>query len=118
MTKRPWNAHKRIRIWWDELTRLPEYNLSVPGGVCHGKTWRRTCQSIGGVGWWVCQYWDTYYNRDGKDFKRENLITYEVELLQGPRRQIEPMRFTVDCSEIWKRERKRQMFPDHISREE
>ena len=73
-----------VRIWLDELNRLPEYSCSLPTGTYPGKQWRR-CHF--GTGEW---YIGTYGEPTDKD--TIPIYWHHVVLLQGPRRGSEPSR--------------------------
>lgn len=77
---------KVIRIWADELERLPEYSLTYPTGVCNGKTWKIR----GHKGEWsVGQYREI----NGVMW----VMFFRVVLLSGPRRVDERFRFRMSC---------------------
>lgn len=71
-----------LRIWLDELERLPEYSATNPTGVRHRKAWKMRGR---GDRWWVRMYWEI----GGRFY----ILTFWVELLQGPRRPNERSRF-------------------------
>jgi hypothetical protein len=84
-----------IRIWLDEFERLPEYSVTIPTGVCPGKTWRKrepyateTAETV----WWIGQYVEV-----PSDLRVCAIRWFEVVLLQGPRRGNEPLRFKTRC---------------------
>ena len=95
-----------IRLWADELERLPQYQFTRPTGICHGKTWKRRVQDVVKEGepveWLICQYWEVM----GTTFT----FVHEVELYQGPRWGCEPLRFKIACEGL-------SGFPTHIRKD-
>jgi len=81
----------RMRVWLDELERLPEYSHSNPTGTCPGKTWKRKYAD----GTWVIMQYGAIHGNWIDTFR------FEVVLRQGPRRnREEPLPFKISCS--WK----------------
>jgi hypothetical protein len=79
-----------MRVWLDELERLPEYSYSIPTGKCAGKTWK-SAWDVSELGWRICQY--------GFPAKDTLMICrFHVVLLQGPRRGNERLRFKTECT--------------------
>ena len=83
----------KIRLWLDELERLPEYSRSKPSGVCPFKAWRRRERTASGEVWLVGMYVPI------QDTTSELYTMYfDVQLLEGPRRDGEPLRLKVQCT--------------------
>lgn len=89
-----------MRIWLDELERLPEYSCSKPSGECPGKTWRRNTLAYAGLPgptrfehWLIGQYAAVQGAPD-----EIYTFWFRVDLLQGPRRRNEELRFKVECA--------------------
>lgn len=61
----------QMRVWLDELERLPEYSFSNPTGVHPGKTWKRKVRA----GEWVIMLY----------CERQHIHAFKVVLRQGPR---------------------------------
>lgn len=75
-----------MRIWLDELDRLPEYSTSLPTGTYPGKQWRAKRAS----GWFIGMYGEP------TDPKTIPIHWFEVVLLQGPRKRNERSRLNPD----------------------
>lgn len=100
-----------MRLWLDELARLPEYSTTMPTSVCAWKTWKaRTWQQgdvVSPTGPFVVRQYGESFFRDGKARCRN--LQFEVVLLQGPRRGNEALRFKTACTradDAWE-------FPSH-----
>ena len=81
-----------MRVWLDELDRLPEYSHSIPTGQCRWKAWKAKDCKTGEF--FIRQYGDTYL-LNGKEYIK--IHAFEIVLLQGPRKGNERLRFKVSC---------------------
>jgi hypothetical protein len=77
---------RTIRVWLDELLRLPEYSTSIPTGVYPGKQWR--AKLMGEDNWWIGMFGDS--RSDGTTL----ICWHKVVLLHGPRRGDERSRLS------------------------
>lgn len=82
-----------IRIWMDELERIPEYSSSYPTGVCPGKTWKRRSEGSEDCPFIIGQY---VLMKSGSAIVRK--CWFRVKLLQGPRLGNDTLRFKIRCT--------------------
>ena len=89
-----------IRIWLDELERLPEYSSSKPSGVCPFKSWKRRVRKPGGGLAWIVGMYTPIQGITHELYTR----WFDVVLLQGPRREGDPLRLKTACTRAELRE--------------